>query len=320
MWYYHIKKSKKFRGYSMKKRMGALVSIAVIILAGCGLTENNAISNSNNEQVSLEQMKTGDSMEDAMESNDNTEVAEKEEGGKQSAENTSNSIETENEEELEEYECGLIEEYVAAKEQEVESTISPAEEKEVYEDLGSLPQEIQDILYKNGSFYEVYNQKEYTRLTYDGSHYMTSAPVEVAEWGRHMVFDFDKDGEKELAVMMQESRAICFIEVFDMQEGQVYAYEIPYRGFTHVFTDGAIKGSSGAPCWSYRMLGFDANKMINKVIAYAHNDEYAIMEKQVTEDEMRDYTEGRYFDKELNYFNKEILIPWSTNQLDEILP
>ena len=298
-----MKKSKNFRGYRMKKRMGALVSIVVIVLAGCGLMENNTISNK--EQISLEQEKSEKTKENNEKNVDNIkeETTEKEEEVKNTPEPTK---------EEEEYECGLIEEYITAPKEELEITVTPAEEKEVYEDLSSLPKEIQNILYENGSFYEVYNQKEYTRLTYDATHYKTTEPMELAEWGHYIVLDFDRDGEKELAVMMQESHSICFVEVFDLQEGKVYACENSYRGFLDICTDGALFGSSGASDNMLYRLGFDGNRMKTEVIAGQKGSVWYILDKEVAEEELDDFVNSRY--------GEGTSVSWSSSTLDEILP
>ncbi|MDE6312437.1 MAG: hypothetical protein K2M46_02270 [Lachnospiraceae bacterium] len=283
------------------KKIIFLLCIMAFNLCGCSLSENNSISDNDLPQ---EQRETDKSISDT----DNMFLY------------TPIPTEPEEEEVLEEYECGLIEEFVAAQEQDVEMTVRPKEAAEVYEDLSSLPQEIQDVLYENANFYEVYDQKEYTRLTYDGSHYKRTEISETAEWGHYMVFDLDKDGEKELAVLMQESHSNAFIEVFDKQEEQVYAYEIPYRGFIRVFTDGAIYGASAFDTWDYCILHFDGNKLTNKVIAGAKHDKFQVIGKEVTEEEFCNY-EGRYFDMENDdpEFNDKVTIPWSNHKLDDIL-
>ena len=292
----------------MKKIRSALIGLIVIILAGCGITENNSISD--NQEVSIKQGKTGESEETEEESVDNTETAI--ENVDKAEENMPAPTTIEEEEEREEYECGLIEEYITAPKEELEITVTPAEEKEVYEDLSSLPKEIQNILYENGSFYEVYNQKEYTRSTYDATHYKTSAPVELAEWGHYIVLDFDRDGEKELAVMMQESHSICFVEVFDLQEGKVYAYENSYRGFLNICTDGALFGSSGASDNMLYRLRFDGNRMKTEVIAGQKGSVWYILDKEVAEEELDDFVNSRY--------GEGTSVSWSSSTLDEILP
>ena len=287
----------------MKKIRNVLISLIIITLAGCGITENNSISD--NQEVSIEQEKTG------KESLDNKETAI--EYVEEAEENMLVSTTIEEEEEREEYECGLIEESVTAQEEELEVTVIPAEAKEVYEDLSSLPKEIQNVLYENGSFYEVYNQREYTRLTYDATHYKTSTPVELAEWGHYIVLDFDGDGERELAVMMQESHATCFIEVFDLQEGKVYAYENPYRGFLNICTDGTLFGSSGASINRHYRVRFDNNTVVKEAIAGQKGSIWYILDKEVPKEEFDDFVNRRYLGEDKS-------VSWSSSTLDEVLP
>ena len=221
----------------------------------------------------------------------------------------------------EEYECGLIVKYITAS-KEQEDVIAPeAEAREVYEDLKSLPVEIQKVLYENGSFYEVYDQREYTRLDYEGTHYKRSTPQELAMWGHYIVLDFDGDGEKELAVMMREDHLDCHVEVFDVQENQVYAYENPFRGFIEVFTDGTLLGSSGASVNDYYKLEFDGNVMKEADIVGQDADTWYLIDTTITEEEYTDYLEKRYGEGIRQVDIKGVIssVEWSRKTIDETL-
>ena len=172
--------------------------------------------------------------------------------------------------------------------------------------------EIQKVLYENGSFYEVYNQREYTRLDYEGTHYKRSTPQELAMWGHYIVLDFDGDGEKELAVMMREDHSDCHVEVFDIQENKVYAYENPYRGFFGVNTDGTLFGSSGASRNNYYKLEFDGNVMTKGYIVGQRDDVLYLIDKTLTEEEYDAYIQKRYGDR-------KTWLEWSRKTIDETL-
>lgn len=279
-----------------------------ICLAGCGVVQSNWVSD---KESMIEQENTVENTID--------EIAQPTENVETFDEATLETIADEEEEELEEYECGLIEEYVPAQEEEVDATIKNIEPIEVYADLSTLPKEIRTVLYDNGSFYEVYDQREYTRLNYNGTHYKNDGTIEVAEWREYMVFDFDKDGEKELAVIMDPDLGGIYVEVFDVQEKKVYGYENPYRGFLDVFTDGAIGGASAYNMHMYSMLRFSGNKIINKVVAQAHQEQFFIMGQEVTEQEYHDYVGSRYVNYDLKEAYVEREIPWSQETLDAIL-
>ena len=206
-------------------------------------------------------------------------------------------------------------------------TLSPTLNKETlqeqtsqgkYEDIIELPEEIQDILYGVGSFYDVESGKEYNKETYKLSDY--EGVMQKNQWGRYLVYDIDGDGEKELAVIMQDDYDGAFKEVFDRQEDRVYAYKFRYRGFQMVYTDGAVMQSSGADINSFVTMKFDKNKYEETIIAESTAEEneegdyvsvWYIGEKKVTEEEFYEFIS--------RYHNEEVKIPWSTSTIDEII-
>lgn len=221
-------------------------------------------------------------------------------------------ISTENpEEELQEYPCGIEKECVVLTREEMPE-ILPLEDFSVYENLKLLPEEIQKVLYEEGTFFEVYNQKEYTKNNFDGTHYMDLEPFEAPEWLEYMVFDFDHDGERELAVVLKPVSSGEGVEIFDVQEGKVYAYSVVYRGFLRPQTDGTVTGSSGASVSDQYYFEFDKNQVREKMIAQQDVQDYQIGTQKVSEDEYYKFLEERYW-------QTEIEIPWSSKTLDEVL-
>ena len=212
------------------------------------------------------------------------------------------------EDELKEYPCGMEEEYVAVTKEELPEVL-PLEEASVYQDLKLLPQEIQNMLYNNGTFFEVYNQKEYTRDTFDGSHYMNLEPFERPDWLEYIVFDFDHDDEKELAVVLKSPSIAATVEIFDLQEEIVYAYPVVYRGFLRPQTDGSVTGSSGASQNIQYYFEFNKNHVKNKIIDQQDVSEYQICTEEVSEEEYYQYVSDRYQNG----------IPWSSDTLDAVL-
>lgn len=221
-------------------------------------------------------------------------------------------ISTENpEEELQEYPCGIEKECVVLTREEMPE-ILPLEDFSVYENLNLLPEEIQKVLYEEGTFFEVYNQKEYTKNNFDGTHYMDLEPFEAPEWLEYMVFDFDHDGERELAVVLKPVSSGEGVEIFDVQEEKVYAYSVVYRGFLRPQTDGTVTGSSGASVNDQYYFEFDKNQVREKMIAQQDVQDYQIGTQKVSEDEYYKFLEERYW-------QTEIEIPWSSKTLDEVL-
>lgn len=204
---------------------------------------------------------------------------------------------------------------ITEKKETILPTVLPSE---VYENIGELPKEIQDILYYEGTFFEVEYQNEYTKESYKVKKDENS--WKDLEWERYRVYDLDKDGEKELIVIILESPSKAFVEVFDKQEDRVYAYAFPYRGFVGLYTDGAVLGSSGADVGRFRTMKFDKNKYEETIIAESTSEEsedgqymkvWYIGDKKVSEEE--------YYEFISRYHNQEVMIPWSTSPLDEII-
>ena len=280
----------------MKRRTVILICLTAMVLMGCGTVSD---STDGKKEVAIEQHNNKETQE-AIPSIGNV--------------TQSNQVteEAATEELPEEYECGLIVKYITAS-KEQEDVIAPeAEAREVYEDLKSLPVEIQKVLYENGSFYEVYDQREYTRLNYEGTHYKRSTPQELAMWGHYIVLDFDGDGEKELAVMMREDHSDCHVEVFDVQENKVYAYENSYRGFLNVNTNGTLFGSSGASRNDHYKLEFDGNVMTQEDIVGQRDDIWYLTDKTLNEEEYHAYIQKRYDDR-------NTWVEWSRKTIDETL-
>ena len=194
-------------------------------------------------------------------------------------------------------------------------TILPVE---TYQDIDTLPEEIHEILYCDGTFFEVEHQKEYTKKSYKVQ--VDENTWEDLEWKSYRVYDLDADGENELIVIIEETPSKPFVEVFDKQEDRVYAYAFPYRGFTRVYTDGAVDGSSGADRGCFRTIKFDKNKYEETIVAESTAEEneegdymsvWYIGENKVSEEEFYEFVS--------RYHNEEVIIPWSTHSLDEVI-
>lgn len=205
-----------------------------------------------------------------------------------------------------------------ATDKKIEDTVSSAETVEVYQDLSTLPKEIQNVLYNNETFFDVEAQKEYTKKSYKVLDNNDKKTKDI-DWGRYIVYDFDKDGENELAVIIEVHSAESDMRVFDKQNDKVYAYTFEYRGFLNVYADGAIVGSSAADKFTYYNVKFDKNKRQEIIIANATSEEtesgqyekvWYIGEKKVSEEEFYSFIK-RYEETEI--------VPWSSFSLDSKL-
>ncbi len=187
-----------------------------------------------------------------------------------------------------------------------------------YEDLSPLPQEIQNIIYNNGTFFDVENQREYTKNSYKIKE--DEKLNRQLQWLEYIVFDFDDDGEKELVVMLYLGGGDPYMRVFDKQEDMVYAYPFVYRGFLHVYEDGGIYGASAADQFMIYKVKFNKNKQEETIILDATSEEtesgqfaqaWYVKGQKVTEEEFLKFCD--------EYFEKNKDIPWSDRGIDSQL-
>lgn len=184
-----------------------------------------------------------------------------------------------------------------------------------YEDLSALPQEIKDILYSNGTFFDVENKKEYTKASYE--FFDGYEMLKKIGWGQYIVYDIDKDGERELAVILKHYDSVLEeVRVFDRQSDMVYAYPFAFRGFLHVYTDGAILASNAADSNMLYTVIFDKGECEETIIADSTFEEaepddglslWYVNGKEVSEEEFYGFI-GKYDQ------TKEI--PWSIGEVD----
>lgn len=188
----------------------------------------------------------------------------------------------------------------------------------LYEDFSSLPQEIQDIIYNNGTFFDVESQKQYTKKSYKVTD--NEELNQQIQWSEYMVFDFDDDGEKELVVMLDVGGGDPYVRVFDKQEDMVYAYPFVYRGFLHVYKDGGIYGASAADEFMIYKVKFDKNKQEETIILNETSEEnesgqiakvWYVKGKKVTEEEFNKFRD--------EYWENNKDIPWSSSGIDSQL-
>lgn len=200
----------------------------------------------------------------------------------------------------------------------LESTISPEKPVNIYTDLSTLPQEIEDIIYNDEIFFDVESQKMYTKKSYkirDNNDVM-----QPAGFGSYLVCDFDEDGEQELAVEMSIHSSDWNKIVFDKQEDMVYAYPFVYRGFLHVYEDGGIYSASAADQFMIYKVKFNKSEQEETILMDETVEEtesgkivrawYAQGEK-VSEEDFRNFSD--------EYFEKNKDIPWSESSIDSQL-
>lgn len=196
----------------------------------------------------------------------------------------------------------------------LENIVTQEVPNDIHTDLHTLPQEIQDIIYRDGTFFDVESQKQYTKKSYKVQNLENI--MQETKWGKYLICDFDEDGEQELVVRLQNMEGYCLdTKVFDKQENMVYAYSFVYRGFLHVYEDGTIDSSSAADTFYYYKLKFNKEKCEETVIAdstWVEDEKVWYIEgKKVTEEEFYNFINKNYG------INTEIL--WSSSSLESKL-
>lgn len=203
----------------------------------------------------------------------------------------------------------------------LENIVTQEVPNDIHTDLHTLPQEIQDIIYRDGTFFDVESQKQYTKKSYKVQNLENI--MQETKWGKYLICDFDEDGEQELVVRLQNMEGYCLdTKVFDKQENMVYAYSFVYRGFLHVYEDGGIYGASAADQFMIYKVKFDKNKQEETIILDKTSEEtksgqfekvWYVKGKRVTEEEFNKFLD-EYWDRDKNSD-----IPWNYSGIDNQL-
>ncbi|MBR5278654.1 MAG: M56 family metallopeptidase, partial [Clostridia bacterium] len=104
--------------------------------------------------------------------------------------------------------------------------------------------------------------------------------------------DMDGDGEQDAVLELSDSAGYVVLREY---KGDVYAYEMGFRGFQHLKTDGTYFGSSGAGDNGIYCMSFDGSIMKETVIAqyqYQFDTEeelYSINGESVTKEEFDEF-------------------------------
>ncbi len=238
----------------MKKlhSFGLALLACSIIGCGCGTQAGTALSENtqpvdNTEYVSENLNQEINSTPEAI-----SEISESTEGiedGSQETENTQDS-------------GSAMEETTAAGNAGPE--LDPEKEVQItLQDLEKLPKEIHDIIYGDGTFYDIEERKEFTKAGYQ----LTRKGGELSSgviWEEFNVADVDQDGEYELFVYLSvpegDFELNNEIRIFDLSEGTVYAHPSWFRAVEDIYENGVVSGSSGANAASYYLFSFDGEK------------------------------------------------------------
>lgn len=195
------------------------------------------------------------------------------------------------------------------------------------DDLQKLPQEIQDILFGDGRFYDVEENKEFSRATLQMTNCETDSSTDVL-WNEFLVADVDQDGEYELAVHMIGKDEDCLIDydvlMFHLSEGTVYAHPYSFRAIAGVYDNGVVLGSSGAADNVWYHIQYDKEAESQTVEAYSETTysegegaqiHYYIDGEMVSKATFYEYIGEKYGIENMRGENAQIL--WSEEKIED---
>ena len=195
------------------------------------------------------------------------------------------------------------------------------------DDLQKLPQEIQDILFGDGRFYDVEENKEFSRATLQMTDCDTDSSTDVL-WNEFLVADVDQDGAYELAVHMTGKDEECLMEydvlMFHLLEGTVYAHPYSFRAITGVYENGVVLGSSGAADNVWYHIQYNKEDELQTVEAYSETTyiegegaqiHYYMDGEMVSEGTFYEYIGEKYGIENMRGENAKIL--WSEDKIED---
>lgn len=203
-----------------------------------------------------------------------------------------------------------------------EEETEPVGNRTSVDDLKKLPQEIQNVIYGDGVFYDLEFEKEFTRATYqlpksDGENNWFCD----ATWEEFAVADVDQDDDYEFLVYLSTAEGFDGLDceearIFDFSNGTVYAHPHPFRGVSLLYENGVLVGSSGAADNQWYTLQYEGETETEKVLAYSKTDYFCIGEEEVSEDEFYDYIYTKYgsYDQE----GEVARILWSKERCEDV--
>ena len=208
-----------------------------------------------------------------------------------------------------------------------EAVVADAMIRTTTSDLQKLPQEIQDILFGDGRFYDVEENKEFSRATLQMTDCDTDSSTDVL-WNEFLVADVDQDGTYELAVHMTGKDEECLMEydvlMFHLSEGTVYAHPYSFRAITGVYENGVVLGSSGAADNVWYHIQYDKEVESQTVEAYSETAytegegariHYYIEGEMVSEGTFYEYIGEKYGSENIRGENAKIL--WSEEKIKD---
>lgn len=196
------------------------------------------------------------------------------------------------------------------------------------DDLLKLPQEIKDVLFGDGHFYDVEEKKEFTRESFQVMD-PNADQLTAVLWKEFLVADVDQDGEDELAVYITALDGALVdheVRIFDLSDGTVYAHPYVFRAVAAVYENGIFIASGGAADNIWYRIQYDGEDEVQTVEAYSETKfveeegtsvHYYIGDEEVPEEELYEYIGKRYgINGERGEFDR---ILWSEENIEDVM-
>ena len=158
------------------------------------------------------------------------------------------------------------------------------------------PQEIKDVILNDAAFISTEENCEETRLS-EFDFFNGEVQKDILETGRYVIVDLDNDGYNEVILEVYADTPEPQLEVFRLEEGQVYGYQFPYRAMQWISADGVIEGSSGAAYNDTYRLSFDKAEYEEIILANDRDGSYYIDGKEAEWNEYNDFIDDTFKQK-----------------------
>lgn len=167
---------------------------------------------------------------------------------------------------------------------------------------GDIPQELIEVLLNDAEFVDTQKDNKRTKL----SEFTYADNEQVLNIVKYAIVDTDNDGYNEIVAYLDAY--VGLVEIFHFEDGEVYGYQFGDASFKEISMDGVFKQvTTASEMYNYR-LEFHKEKSTSVILSYVNNeDEYYISDKNVSEQEYKEYEEKLYREKATLYTDLNLL-------------
>ena len=158
------------------------------------------------------------------------------------------------------------------------------------------------MLLNDAEFVDTQKDNKRTKL----SEFTYADNEQVLNIVKYAIVDTDNDGYNEIVAYLDAY--VGLVEIFHFEDGEVYGYQFGDASFKEISMDGVFKQvTTASEMYNYR-LEFHKEKSTSVILSYVNNeDEYYISDKNVSEQEYKEYEEKLYREKATLYTDLNLL-------------